>query len=135
MAVLYLPLIRLLVLNTQADVWLTSVHFTNVAALIGMLRESPPFIAYVGGWAMPVFVASVFLFWITEQENADIPKQFLLLPITYVPFSIIGTVLQTAEFQVSYLYVQPLVILPFGYLYVSFWTIFIWLLGKINIVQ
>ena len=135
LAVLFLLLIRVLVLDINLDVWLYSAHFDDVARFIAALRASPPFIAYMGNWALPVFVVAVLVFWMTEQDGMDIPKQFLLLPIVYVPFSIVGATLATAEFQFSYLYVHPLIILTFGYIYVLYWVILVWLLGKLRIVQ
>ena len=135
LAVLMLLVIRFGVLNTNFDQYLLNFHFDDSARFIAALRASPPFIKYVGNWALPVFVICVLLFWFTESEDADLSKQFLLLPIAYVPFSIIGTILSTAVFEVSYLYVHPLVILPFAYLYVAFWILFIWLLTKLHIVQ
>ena len=134
-AVIFLLLLRLVVLNTQADVWLMSAHFTTLANIIATLRGSGVFVTYVGNWALPVFVAAVMVFWLTEQDGADHAKQFLLLPIVYVPFSIVGMILQTAVFEFSYLYVHPLVILPFGYIYIFFWVALAWLLGKLGLLQ
>ena len=135
LAVLLLPLLRVLVIDIQIDEWLMSQHFYSVAYGIAVLRDSPAFIEYIGNWALPVFVGATFFFWVTERGDADISKHFLLLPIAYVPFNIVGTVLKTAEFHFSYLYVQPLVILTFGYIYVSLWAVLVWLLGKLHIVD
>ena len=134
-AVLLLPMIRLLVIDAHSDDWLLAMHYDRTAEFVAGLRNSVPFITYMGSWALLVFVAAVMLFWMTEEDTANIAKQFLLLPIAYVPFSIVGMTLATADFQVAYLYVHPLVILPFGYLYVAFWLLLIWLLGKLHIVR
>lgn len=135
LALLFLPLIRFSVLDAGLDVWFASIHFDGIARFIVALRASDPFVSYVGNWALPVFVAAVLVFWVLEQGSADIPTQFLLLPIVYVPFSIVGMTLKTADFQFAYLYVHPLVILPFGYIYVAFWAMIVWLLGKAGVVD
>ena len=134
-AVLLLPLIRAFVIELHGDEWLLANHFDHAAAFVAMLRNSVPFIDYMGSWALLVFVAAVMLFWMTEEDATNIARQFWLLPIAYVPFSIVGMILETAQFHFSYLYVHPLIILPFGYLYMSLWALLIWLLGKAHIVQ
>ena len=134
-AVFLLLLLRIVVLSTHLDASFAAMHMDGLASFIASLRASPYFVHYLGNWGLPVFVIAVFVFWMTDSEDGDISKQFLLLPIAYVPFAIVGTVLATAEFQLSYLYVYPLVILPFGYAYVSLWVLLVWLLGKCGVVH
>jgi hypothetical protein len=135
LALLCLPLMRVAVLNTDLDLYLANTGFMGGAQFIQMLRTSPPFIDFIGNWALPVFAATAIIYWITDTDDSDISKQFLLLPIAYIPFSIVGMVLKTASFQLSYLYVHPLVILPFGYFYVFTWALLVWILSKLRIVQ
>jgi hypothetical protein len=135
LALLFLPLIRFLVLDINMDAWLLANHHDGIANVLAALRVSPPFLKFIGSWALLVFVGAVLIFWMTEQDDSSLASQFMLLPIIYIPFSIIGMTLATAEFSLSYLYVHPLIILPFGYLYVSFWLILTWLLGKAHIVH
>ena len=49
--------------------------------------------------------------------------------------SFIGAILINARFQLEFLWVHPLIILPFGYFYVSLWTIFIWFCCKIRLLE
>ena len=133
-AVVFVLVLRFGVLNTDLDVRLMSMGYERLAHIIAGLRENPTFGEFVGSWAMPVFVVTVLVFWITNQDDAQIPMHFLVLPIAYIPFSIIGAILATAEARIDYLWVHPLVILPFGYFYVSMWTIFIWFLTKIRLI-
>ena len=60
--------------------------------------------------------------------------QFMLLPLAYIPFSIIGFTLAHAEFQVSYLYTNPMIILIFGYSYVLTWAVIVWMFDKLKLV-
>jgi len=133
-AVLFVLILRFAVLNTNLDERLIAMGYERLAHMIASLRQSEIFGEFVGSWAMPVFVATVLVFWLTNQDDAQIPMHFLVLPIAYIPFSIVGAILATAEARLDYLWVHPLVILPFGYLYVSMWTIFIWLLTKIRLI-
>ena len=134
LAVLFLLVIRFGVLDSNYDNWLLYWGYTNVASFILMLKQSNVFNDFMGSWALPVFVAVVIVFWAFNHDDGLIPMQFLILPIAYIPFSIIGEILSTAQFHFNYLWVHPLVILPFGYLYVSFWTIFLWFLEKIRVL-
>jgi len=134
LAVILLPAIRVLVAYTGYDQWLAT-HYERVAQVIVNLRANATFNDYMGSWALPVFVLSALVFWTMEEDTESVPTHFLLLPIAYVPFSIIGETLSTAQFHLEYLYVHPLVILPFGYLYVGFWALLIWLLGKLKILS
>lgn len=134
-AMLTLPLIRVLVLNLHYDDWLRSVHYDRGADFIVALRGNPQFQAFIGGWVFPAFVALMLIYWMIEEDKSRIPMQFMLMPLAYVPFSIVGFTLVNAEFQVSYLYTNPLVILTFGYLYVLFWFIAIKLFEKLKIIE
>ncbi len=135
MAVLFLLVVRFGVLDTNYDEYLASWGYPNVSGFITMLKESAVFNTFVGSWSLVVFVVVVVCYWGVTQDDGLIPMQFLILPIAYIPFSIIGEILSTAQFHFSYLWVHPLMVLPFGYLYVSFWTIFIWLLEKIRLIS
>lgn len=135
LAVLFLLVIRFGVLNSNSDQWLASMHYPQAGHFVSVLRNSGAFQEFMGSWALVFYIAAVLVFWSTEEDDSGIPMQFLLLPIAYVPFSIIGAILMNAEFQFNYLWIHPLVILPFGYLYVSLWTILIWLFDKLRIIK
>lgn len=135
LAVVFLAVIRFGVLNTSYDAWLLSLGYEGTANFISLLKASPAFQNYFGSWALLVFVVAVIFFWCINEDDGAIPQHFLLLPIVYVPFSIVGTVLSTAEFHLNYLWVQPLVILPFGYLYVAFWRFLLWIFEKLRLVS
>jgi hypothetical protein len=127
--------VRFGVLNTDYDLWLGAWHYEKTAQFIGMLRENPKFNEFFGNWALPFFVGLVLVYWGTNEDDTGIPLQFLTLPFAYLPFSILGAILMNAQFRPEFLWVHPLVILPFGYLYVAFWTILIWFFEKIRILN
>lgn len=133
-AVAFLLVVRFGVLNTDYDLWLLNHGFENTGMFIAAMKVSPTFNEYVGNWALVVFVCTVLAYWSAAVDDQTIPMHFLLLPIAYIPFNIVGTVLMTAQFQVSYLWVQPLVILPFGFLYVGIWKLLIWLFEKLHLI-
>lgn len=135
LAVLLLLVVREVVVDLDMNDWLLSHGYASQAQTLARLKQSPPFTKFIGCWALPVFVVAVLLFWITEKDNANITKQFILLPIVYVPFSIFFAILSKAEFRLSYLYEHPLVILPVGYMYIGFWLMVVWLLGKMRMVE
>lgn len=134
-ALLTLPLIRVLVLNTGYDQWLEHAHYEHAAAGVRMLRDNALFQQFIGGWVFPFYVIAVIAFWCTEEDDSRIGQQFLLLPLGYIPFTILGFTLVNADFQVSYLYVHPIVIITFGYLYVLTWVFILWLLSKIGLFK
>lgn len=133
-ALLLLPCIRVLVLDLPTDQWVASMGYQQLATTLQLLKANGVFIAYMGNWALPVFVVIAMLFWLSD-DSMEVPKHFLLVPIAYVPFSIVGTVLMTAEFRFDYLYVHPLVIIPVGYIYVTIWVLLAWILRKIKVLQ
>ncbi|MBY0406348.1 MAG: hypothetical protein K2Q01_01550 [Rickettsiales bacterium] len=134
-AVLFLLALRIGAVDTDAAQTLWTWGFEKTARVLASLRENPAFNEFAGSWAMPVFVCGVLIYWFTHEDESGIPMQFLLLPIFYIPLSILGAILVNAEFRLTYLWVHPLIILPFGYLYVSLWTILIWLLEKLRLVE
>lgn len=134
-AVLFILILRFGIMNTPLDEQLIALHYDKLAHVITLLKAAPIFTEFVGSWAMPVFVVTVILFWLTSQEDEAIPMQFLILPIAFIPFSIIGAILTNAEFRFNYFWIHPLIILPFGYFYVSMWTILIWILEKLRILR
>lgn len=135
LAVLMLPVIRIIVLHTGYDEWLAHAHYDRAAAFITMLKNNTLFQQFIGGWVFPFYIIAVIAFWCAEEDDTRIGQQFMLLPLGYIPFTILGFTLVNADFQVSYLYVHPIVIITFGYLYVLTWTFFMWLLGKFGIIK
>lgn len=134
-ALLMLPGIRILVNELHYDTWLHQIHYDRVADCVAALRANEQFQAFLGGWVFPAFVALVLVYWMLEEDKSAIPTQFLLLPLAYIPFSIIGFTLAHAEFQTSYLYVNTLIILTFGYLYVLLWMGMVALFEKLRLVD
>ena len=98
------------------------------------LRVNPMFVDFVGGWPLPVFICTVLIYWSMEADADTMSKQFLLLPIVYVPFSIVGNALSRFTIDTSTLYAYPLVLLPAGYLYILPWVCFIWIFTKLHLV-
>lgn len=132
---LIVPLVlRVLILNTGFVEWLWYQGHVESYNWLSVLRVQPQFIEFIGGWALPVFVITVFSYWTIEGNEEGIQDQFLLLPIAYIPFTLIGEVLLTGEFHVASLYVHPLVVIPIGYLYIMIWALFIRVLDKLQLV-
>ena len=52
-----------------------------------------------------------------------------------MPFAIIGDTLMNAEFNPANLYLHPMTVLPFGYIYVGIWVALIWVFEKIGIAN
>lgn len=101
---------------------------------LSRLRVNPHFLEYWGGWPLPVFIITVFIYWAAEYDEESIARQFLLLPLAYVPFSVFGTMLERLEFDASLLYLHPLILIPTGYLYVLPWVVFVWVFSKLRLV-
>ncbi|MGE0755329.1 MAG: hypothetical protein AB7L92_09265 [Alphaproteobacteria bacterium] len=98
------------------------------------LQTNETFLEYIGGWPLPVFVITVFMYWLADDNGKVIDKQFLLLPFVYLPFSIIGSMLAAREFMPEKLLIHPLVVLPSGYLYILPWVLFVWVFIKLKLV-
>ncbi len=103
--------------------------------MLNALRAQPLFLEFIGGWPLPVFVVTVCCYWIMDEDSDSIPGQLLLLPIVYLPFTIIGDWLVSRQFHAADLYVHPLVLLPVGYAYVLTWALFIRILDKLRLVM
>jgi len=131
---LVLPLVvRVLTLTFFTD-WLWYHHYEKAFYFLSSLSVQPQFVQFIGGWAYPVFVGTVICRWVMDEDGESLPLQFLMLPLVYAPFAIVGEVLTHAEFHASMLYTFPLVIIPFGYIYVFAWVIFIWVVEKLRLV-
>lgn len=130
---LFAPIIvRVLLLNTTFVEWLWYEGYHDAYYLLAKFRINPQFQQYIAGWPLPVFTITVCAYWMMNDDQG-IPDQFLMLPLAYVPFSIIGTVLVRGDFP-SDLIMQPLVIVPFGYIYVIIWVVFLWVMEKCRLV-
>jgi hypothetical protein len=82
-----------------------------------------------------LFIITIFSYWLAEHDEEGISDQFLMLPIAFVPFTIIGDILLTQQFNASNLYVHPLIVIPAGYIYVFAWVILIRVLDKMRLVM
>lgn len=98
------------------------------------LRGNISFLEYFGGWPLPLFIGTVFCYWAMEGDEENIPRQFLLLPIFFVVFSVAGAVLFKHQLSLSILWVHPLVVIPSGYLYILPWMAFVWMFTKLRLV-
>lgn len=132
---LILPLlIRLLTLSETVIDWFWYHQYTHLYTLLSALSVQPQFQQFVGGWPFPVFIITVFSYWIVGDEE-EITHQFLMLPIAYVPFTIFGDWLLSREIHESALYIHPLVIIPAGYAYVLTWVLFVRMLDKMRLIM
>lgn len=134
---LLIPLIANLVfMHTRVAVeWLWYNGYADYYMVINALSAHPQVIEYFGGWPLPVFLVTVFIHWTNDDlDEDDIANQFLLLPLAYVPFLIIGNAAVAGSFDPLTLYRYPLVAVPAGYLYILPWAFFIWTFKKFRLV-
>lgn len=132
---LVLPLaFSLVVLYSGLAEWLWYRGDAERYYLLAGLRENDFFREFLGGWALPVFTGSVFAFWLIDYDDEAIAAQFLLLPLVYAPFSIIGAWLANWHFDVTLLFIHPLVVIPVGYLYVFPWVLFVAVFARLRLV-
>lgn len=134
-ALILILVLRILIVDTT---WLAQwVWYRGQAdayyALLA-LRENPTVLEFVGGWPLPVFIVSAYIYWTNEDNDNDMGAQFLMLPLAYLPFSIVGTMLQNQAIDLSKFFIYPLIIIPAGYLYVTPWVVFVWVFSKLKLV-
>jgi hypothetical protein len=130
-----LPLVlRFLMFDTGFVEWLWYQHHEQAYYTLSELRVQPSFASFIGGWGLPLFVFTVGCYWQMDDNFDSVPQQFLLLPLAYIPFVIAADYLFKGELYASSLISYPLLILPFGYLYIFIWVIFIWMLEKVRLV-
>jgi len=134
-ALIFPLVLRVVLLNTGFIDWLWYQQHVEAYNFLSALRVQPLFLEFIGGWPLPIFIVTVLFYWQMEEHDDGIPLQFLLLPIAYVPFTIVGDILVTAEFHVSNLWIHPLIIIPIGYIYIFSWAIAIWVLDKLRLVM
>lgn len=135
LAVFTLLIIRVLVLDVNFAGWLSSIHFDSAARIVGNLKSNAHFLRVMGDWMLPVFVFTVLIYWLTEEGDARVTRQFWLLPIVYALFVVLVEILLTGAFNLDVLSSLAMVILPWGYLYVIVWVAIIWILEKIGIAK
>lgn len=134
-ALISLLLIRIALLDTDyLAEWVWYEGNEQLYYLLQALKESTALNEYIGGWPLPVFVITVFMYWIGDNDGKDIGKQFLLLPFIFLPFSIVGSMLQERSFEVIKFITHPLVVIPSGYLYIFPWVLFVWVFVKLKLV-
>lgn len=132
---LILPLLfSVLVSSTFFTNWLWYAGYEDMYYFLTALSVNPMFLEFVGGWPFVVFVGTVICYWRMDEDHDAIDKQFFLLPLVYVPFSIIGTALTNLSFDASTLYSHPLVIIPGGYMYLLPWILFVWVFTKLRLL-
>ena len=101
---------------------------------LNVLRAQPLFVKFTGNWPWWAFIATVFSYWMVDEDSENIPGQLLLLPIFYLPFAIFGDWIISGGFLLDDLYIYPMIILPVGYAYVIIWVLFMWFLDKLRLV-
>lgn len=137
---LCMPLImRVMIMNTTFTDWLWYHGYESSYYFFSNLSVNPTFLKFIGGWPLPVFVITVISFWTLEQSYSDdeevLEYQFWLLPIMYVPFTVIGDFLITRELHAMNLFAHPVVIIPFGYMYVFMWSVFMRVMSRFRLVM
>lgn len=96
------------------------------------LRDNPLFQELLASWTPGFFILTVYVHWFTQVEHEDIGGEFVLLPLAYAPFAVIGHFLQIRGFEASALYAYPIIVIICGYLYIFPWVVFAWILGKLS---
>lgn len=137
---LILPLaLRVLLLNTNFTDWLWYHGYKDSYYFFSELSVNPRFLQFIGGWPLPVFIITVISFWTIEaaqsEDDEALAHQFLLLPLLYVPFTVIGDFLVTLQFHPVNLFTHPVVIIPFGYMYIFIWVVFIHAMYRFKLVM
>lgn len=134
---LVLPLaLSILISHTSFVDWLWYHGYADDYYRLAALKVQPQFAEFVGGWAMPVFVGTVLCYWSMDYgDEKDLGHQFILLPLVYAPFTVIGHFLETFQLDTSTFYAYPLIVIPCGYLYVLPWVLCIWVFSKLKIVM
>ncbi len=134
-ALVLLLVLRVAVIDTTLFAeWLWYRGQPDAYYFVLSLRDNQQLLEFVGGWPLPMFVVTVFAYWIMDDDEKDMGVQFLMLPLVFVPFSIVGHTLVHRAFDVTTLYIHPLVLLPAGYLYVLPWMLFVWVFTKLKLV-
>lgn len=132
---LILPLVaHLIVLDTRfvlERLWYAG--YTDYYNLLNEMSVNPTVVELFGGWSLPIFVGTVMCFWLGADEE-DIDSQFLLLPLGYIPFLMIGAWVSKGSFEVTTLYSYPLMVILIGYLYVLPWVVFVRVFDKLHLV-
>jgi hypothetical protein len=124
----------LLVVRTPFVDWLWYNGYPELYNKLALLKINAVFLTYMGSWALPIFVATAIGYWMMETEDEIISSQYLLVPIAYVPFSLVVTMVANMQVDFTWFYIHPLVIIPAGYVYIFMWIIIIWVLEKIKLV-
>lgn len=135
---LLLPLIvSVLVFDTRFFLeWLWYQGYADYYNLLNELSVQPQLVEFVKGWPLAIFTGTIFFYWLTEyQETEAIAHQFLMLPVIYIPFLIIGRALEYWQFTADMAYLYPLGSLLGGYAYVLPWAALVWLLDKLRLVE
>ncbi|MFW0777152.1 MAG: hypothetical protein ACN2B6_05480 [Rickettsiales bacterium] len=98
------------------------------------LKDNDTFQEFIGGWPFWVFIFTILVYWNADQDNESVCNQFYLLPVVFVPFSIIGSALMNLEFNPATLYTHPFIIILAGYCYVLPWLMFVWVMSKLRLL-
>jgi hypothetical protein len=133
---LALPLaFRIVVVNTGLDEWLWYQRYPDAYYILSALKVNPLFLETLALWPLAFFTGTMFFYWTIDLDDEAIASQFLLLPIIYVPFSILGTWVLNWGFDFTLFYKHPLVLIPAGYLYLFPWIVFVWVFSKLRLVM
>jgi len=136
LSVMGLLVLRILILNvTGFAEWLRSIHMEKLANICVALRTNPQFLHYMAGWILPVFVFAVLIYWLTEEDEERIPRQFLFLPVVYVIFSLIADTLAAGELTLPMVTGTLIAVLPYGYGYIAVWFVIIWIFKRIRLAR
>jgi hypothetical protein len=126
--------IGLLLMNTPVVDELWFAHYEWLYYVLSAVKSNHQFQAFVGAWKLPMFVVTAICWWQMEDEHEAVPIHFLLLPLVYVPFAIVCDILPFGPPPDFNVFGYPVVILPFGYIYVFSCTALVWLMTKLGLI-
>lgn len=115
--------------------WLWYQGYTDYYNLLNEISVQPQLVDILKGWPLVIFTGTVFTYWLTEfHEPEAIAHQFLLLPIIYVPFLIVGRALETWQLTPTMFLEYPFMVLLAGYAYILPWVVLVWVLDRLRLV-
>jgi len=133
LAVIFPLVVHLLVMDTRFFIdWLWYSGYADYYDVLNVLSVNPLMVDLFGGWPLPIFIGTVMSYWVGGDEE-DISGQFMMLPLFYMPFLIGGNAIAHG-FELSMLYVYPLIVIPIGYLYIFPWVVFVRVFDKLRLV-
>lgn len=136
MFALALPFIfRVLLVDLSAHNFLWYQGYEHAYDIFSRLSVNQVFLDIIGNWGLPAFLVVVISYWMIDYDEDAINAQFLITPLGYTVFALIGTAVKDMGINDWHIFINyPLIIIPLGYMYIFLWVILAWILEKIGLV-